>query len=55
MEYTGDNINALLTFRHDSKKLRRAGVRMHGMKKRSATKNDSFKIKLTDILKEIIR
>lgn len=41
-EYTPDNIDALLLVRHDSRKLRAAGGRTKGPKKRTNVQNQAF-------------
>lgn len=41
-EYTTDNIDALLLVRHDSRKLRAAGGRIKGPKKRTQEQNEAF-------------
>ena len=41
-EYTRDNIDALLLVRHESRKLRAAGKRTKGPKKRVQAQNDAF-------------
>ena len=42
--YTDDNIEALLFSRHASKKLRNAGVRMKGPKKRTKEQDQAFEV-----------
>ena len=41
-EYTAENIDALLEFRHASAKIRRAGGRLRGAKKRTEEQNRAF-------------
>lgn len=50
MEYTADNIDGLLLARHTSKKIRNAGGRLKGPKKRSAVQNEKFHATLTALL-----
>jgi uncharacterized protein YaiI (UPF0178 family) len=50
-EYTGENIDALLLSRHTAKKIRSAGGRLRGPKKRTAIQNERFAAKLTALLK----
>lgn len=49
-EYTPDNIDALLLVRHESRKLRAAGNRFKGAKKRSAAQNRAFSAALAQLL-----
>ena len=49
-EYTSENIDALLTLRHASAKLRRSGARLRGPAKRTADQNSAFSIKFRTIL-----
>jgi len=49
-QYTDDNIDFLLLSRHENKKLRRAGGRTKGPKKRTTKQDDDFKAALRDIL-----
>ena len=49
--YTADNIDALLFSRHQSRKLRSAGVRMKGAKKRTRTQDEAF----ADLLRKILQ
>jgi uncharacterized protein YaiI (UPF0178 family) len=48
MEYTGDNIDALLLARHTAKKIRDSGKRLKGPPKRTAAQDAAFE-------KELIR
>ena len=48
--YTPDNIDALLLVRHESRKLRAAGNRFKGAKKRSAAQNQAFSAALLRLL-----
>lgn len=49
-EYTRDNIDALLLARHESRKLRTAGGRTKGPKKRTAAQNSAFEAALQKLL-----
>ena len=49
-EYTEDNIDALLTVRHEAAKIRRAGGRFHGAKKRTDAQNRAFETKFHSFL-----
>lgn len=49
-EYTRDNIDALLLARHESRKLRAAGGRTKGPKKRTAAQNAAFEAALQKLL-----
>ena len=55
MEYTADNIDALLMERHTSKKIRNAGGRLKGPSKRTATQNRTFREQLTQVLDRVKR
>lgn len=50
MEYTADNIDALLAERHNSKKIRNAGGRLKGMAKRTAAQDEAFCEKLSSLI-----
>ena len=50
MEYTADNIDALLLSRHIAKKIRNSGGRLKGPPKRTAVQDDDFEAKLTRLL-----
>jgi len=50
-EYTDENIDALLTFRHTAAKLRRSGERFHTQKKRTAEQNRAFSAKFLSFLR----
>lgn len=50
MEFTDDNIDALLLARHTAKKIRSSGGRLKGPKKRSAVQDEEFKAKLASLL-----
>lgn len=50
MEYTADNIDALLLSRHTAKKIRNSGGRLKGPSKRRKEQDTAFKDKLSDIL-----
>ena len=51
MEYTADNIDALLLQRHVAKKIRNAGGRLKGPSKRRPQQDEAFRDKLEEILK----
>ncbi|MDL2214372.1 DUF188 domain-containing protein [Clostridia bacterium OttesenSCG-928-O13] len=51
MLYTADNIDGLLAQRHTAKKLRGAGVRMKGPKKRDPSQDAAFAAALETLLK----
>ena len=48
--YTNDNIDFLLLSRHENKKLRRAGGRTKGPKKRTSAQDSDFETALNSIL-----
>ena len=50
MEYTADNIDALLLQRHTAKKIRNAGGRLKGPSKRRPKQDAAFRDKLTELL-----
>jgi len=50
LEYTDDNIDALLTVRYENKKVRMAGGRIKGPAKRNKTDDVSFLKSLNKIL-----
>jgi len=50
MEYTADNIDALLLARHTAKKIRNAGGRLKGPAKRRAAQDKAFEVGLRRIL-----
>lgn len=50
MEYTTDNIDALLNARHIAKKIRNAGGRLKGMSKRTAAQDKEFEIQLLKLI-----
>ena len=50
MEYTADNIDALLLQRHMAKKIRNAGGRLKGPSKRKPQQNEAFRDKLSSML-----
>ena len=52
MEYTPDNIDALLLQRHTAKKIRNAGGRLKGLSKRRREQDDAFRAKLEDLLNQ---
>ena len=49
-EYTEQNIDGLLAFRHEAKKLRRAGGRTKGPAKRTAAQDEAFSAALALLL-----
>ena len=51
MEYTADNIDALLFARHTAKEIRNSGGRLKGPSKRTAGKDTEFEIALESLLK----
>lgn len=53
--YSDGNIEALLFSRHQSKKLRNAGVRMKGPKKRSAAQDQAFEAALRKLLQNSVQ
>ncbi|MEF9894785.1 MAG: DUF188 domain-containing protein [Clostridia bacterium] len=53
MEYTDDNIEALLLSRHTSRKIRRAGGRLKGPPKRTAKQDADFIEALNKVLVEV--
>lgn len=53
VEYTSDNIDALLSARHQAKKIRRSGGRLKGASKRSESENIAFRETLERILSEV--
>lgn len=50
MEYTADNIDALLLQRHTAKKIRNAGGRLKGNAKRIEKQDEDFRAALVEIL-----
>ncbi len=46
MEYTSDNIDALLSARHTAKRIRNAGGRLKGPRSRTAEQNKTFEAAL---------
>ena len=53
--YTETNIDALLFSRHQAKKLRNAGVRMKGPKKRTVRQNQDFEACLRKLLQTSVQ
>ncbi|WP_303969432.1 YaiI/YqxD family protein [Sporosarcina ureae] len=51
--YTNDNIDQLLAARHKAQKIRRAGGRLRGPKKRTAEQNEGFITSLRELCKTI--
>lgn len=49
-EYTPDNIDGLLAFRHEARKLRRAGGRTRGPAKRTPAQDAAFRALLAQVL-----
>ena len=54
-EYPPDNMDALLLVRHDSRKLRAAGGRTKGPKKRTQAQNDAFEAALDKLLQTSVQ
>ena len=54
-EYTLDNIDALLFARHSSRKIRAAGGRLKGPKKRSPQQNEVFRSTLMKLLQTSVQ
>ena len=54
-EMTSDNIDQLLAFRYESAKIRRAGGRLKGPKKRTEENNISFEVKFRQLCERAIR
>ena len=54
-EYTRDNIDALLLVRHESRKIRAAGGRTKNAKKRTSAQNESFEIRLSNLLQTCVQ
>lgn len=50
MEYTADNIDALLLARHTAKKIRNSGGRLKGPQKRTAVQDEAFEAVLSRLL-----
>ena len=50
MEYDSYNIDSLLLARHTAKKIRMAGGRLKGPKKRNVEQDEAFTNKLTEII-----
>ncbi|HAN21866.1 MAG: hypothetical protein A2Y15_06325 [Clostridiales bacterium GWF2_36_10] len=53
MEYTSENIDALLLARHTAKKIRNAGGRIKGPVKRTNMQDIDFKYKLNELIQKI--
>ena len=51
-EYTPNNIDGLLAFRHEARKLRRAGGRTRGPAKRTPAQDEAFRALLARVLDE---
>lgn len=49
-EYTPENIDGLLAFRHEARKLRRAGGRTRGPAKRTPAQDEAFRALLVRVL-----
>lgn len=54
VEYTTDNIDALLLARHTARKIRSSGGRLKGPSKRAKEQDAAFKIALDSVLKTYI-
>ena len=54
-EYTRDNIDALLLVRHNSRKIRAAGGRIKGSKKRSSSQNIAFEAAFSHMLQSSVQ
>lgn len=52
MEYTADNIDALLMARHTAKKIRNSGGRLKGARARTHEQDDAFVASLNALLRE---
>ena len=52
LEYTADNIDAMLLARHTAKKIRQSGGRLKGPKKRSSVQDEDFKKTLAGLLRQ---
>lgn len=50
MEYTADNIDALLLARHTAQKIRSGGGRLKGPPKRTGAQNEAFRLALDQLL-----
>ena len=55
MEYTADNMDSLLAARHIGAKIRRAGGRTKGPKKRTAEQNTGFESAFRNLVERIIK
>lgn len=55
MEYTDDNIDALLLARHTAKKIRNSGGRLKGYAKRTNAQDEAFEVALRQFLDEMER
>lgn len=53
-EYTPDNIDALLTFRHEAARFRRAGGRLRGPSKRTSAQDAAFSTNFSKILRSLL-
>ena len=53
MEYTADNIDALLLARHTAKKIRSGGGRLKGPQARKAEQNKAFQLALEQLLNRL--
>lgn len=54
-QYTLENIDALLLARHEARKIRSSGKRMHGPKKRTAAQDDAFEAALKKLLQTSVQ
>ena len=50
LEYTADNIDAMLLARHTAQKIRSSGGRLKGPKRRTAVQDEAFEAELTRLL-----
>lgn len=55
MEYTNDNIDALLLARHTAKEIRNSGGRLKGHAKRIRAQDEAFETALQQLLNEVER
>lgn len=55
MEYTDDNIDALLLARHTAKKIRNSGGRLKGQAKRTRAQDEAFEAALRQLLEKAER
>ncbi len=55
MEYTNDNIDALLLARHTAKKIRNSGGQLKGHAKRTHAQDEAFETAMQQLLNEVER